>query len=85
MYRVELTELSDNPDRLRDRIIRGWTDHMPTVGSIFELAGPPRDSDRGMRLVTTSPVVRILSEYEGTIEFETENSRYQVEERCPDC
>lgn len=56
----------------------GWFDETPIEGERFIAWGEALDN-KGMRLVSTSPVVEIIKEDEAEIVFRTENSLYAIE------
>jgi len=60
MHKVRFSKIKNNHNRLRDDVIEGTCEQLPTVGSIFVLTAPPRDIEIGIRVVNTSEVVQIL-------------------------
>jgi hypothetical protein len=65
MYQVRFSKIKNNHDRLRDDVIIGTCEVLPTVGSPFFLTAPPRDIEYGMRMVNTSEVVTIFPKIRG--------------------
>jgi hypothetical protein len=71
--------VSDSP--LRTESVEGWVVSLPVVGERVTIINEkPLDEAAAYRMVRTSPVTKINSMDYTHMEFETENSRYKLEE-----
>lgn len=68
-------QLSNEP--LRTNEVTGVAFKMPEVGCGFRLVSDPINPDAQLRLLVTSPVVRVYEEA-GLIRFDTANSTYEL-------
>ncbi len=65
-------------ERIRTDSVEGVCEHLPEIGVPFIMIGKSLDFVGGLRLISTSPVVEISYELDGTITTTTENSTYQL-------
>jgi hypothetical protein len=78
--KVIFRKIQNNHNALRDDEIEGETQAMPVVGKPFVMTAPPRDMPVGFRHVNTSPVTKIISQFNHKTTFETQSgSTYSVE------
>lgn len=75
---VRLTRIESNNTFLRTNIVEGRADVLPIVGRRFSMRGPGLEIPGSTRLVSTSPVERIIEDESG-VRFWTANSEYYLE------
>jgi hypothetical protein len=72
------------PNPLRTQTIDGWFTTEPTVGRSFRFYAEPLTEGAEVRMVATSPVVRVVRCMDKReIVFNTENSTYEIEIQDP--
>lgn len=78
-YKVLLVKVKSNHQNLRTPTVSGIADTLPAVGFPFVMYGEPLTDEGDTRVVTTTPVTRILEQtVPGVTRFETENSTYEL-------
>lgn len=60
-YHVQLKKIFAEHQRLRDDVIKGFADHVPTEGKPFVMFGEGRDVPDSIRMVSTSPVTHVAN------------------------
>ncbi len=78
-YKVKLSKISKNENRLRTNEVEGQCEELPGVGQSFQMTA--QGIEFGTRWVCTS-LVKALSEEastDGSIVFVTENSEYRLD------
>jgi hypothetical protein len=81
MYSVRLIKVTSNHENLRTNETVGLSHDLPEMGQPFTLLGDPLTSSAGVRVIRTTPVVKvdvIGTSMKGMAIFETENSVYKV-------
>jgi hypothetical protein len=79
--KCRLTRITDN-GHTRTKVIEGETYATPKIGQVFEMTAPPLDPTAGAteRLVWTTPVKSVSVQEDGSILFETQNTKYKFDE-----
>lgn len=79
MYNIKFTKIKNNHANLRDDIIVGQADLLPTPNQVFVMFAKSRDFEGGVRIINTSRVKKIDKQDDKEIIFTTEsNSVYSV-------
>ena len=76
---VRLTKLSDNKNAIRTSSVEGHLMEAPATGQGLCLHAPPIEEGFDVRVLLTSPVVKLVEEEQGTLKVYTENSVYRIE------
>jgi hypothetical protein len=78
MYNVIFEKIFNNHDELRNNIIHGKSEELPTIGRCFDFFGKPIDTNMNFRAVNTSPLVAVECS-DDVYEVETmSGSKYKI-------
>lgn len=79
MIKATLRKISSNHENVRTNEIIGEAPMMPMVGFCFTFIAEPLDADFSVRYLKTTEIKEVRQLNRKTVEFETQNSTYQLE------